>query len=49
VRTIDQRVQPWPFEAIYGAFWDRIIASEAKAAVTASVNRHITLLERNAV
>ncbi|MFZ0837367.1 MAG: MBL fold metallo-hydrolase [Xanthobacteraceae bacterium] len=49
VRTIDQRVKPWPFEAIYGAFWDRVIASDAKAAVTASVNRHITLLERNAV
>ena len=49
VRTIDQRVKPWPFEAIYGAFWDRVIASGAKPAVTASVSRHITLLERNAV
>jgi hypothetical protein len=42
-------VKPWPFDAIYGAFWDRVIPAGGKAAVQASVNRHITLLERNAV
>jgi hypothetical protein len=49
VRTIDARVKPWPFDAVYGAFWERVIPTGAKAAVEASVNRHITLLERNAV
>jgi glyoxylase-like metal-dependent hydrolase (beta-lactamase superfamily II) len=47
--AIDERVKPWPFDAIYGAFWDRVIPAGGKAAVQASVNRHITLLERNAV
>ena len=49
VRTIDARVRPWLFDAIYGAFWDRVIPTGGKAAMEASVNRHITLLERTAV
>jgi hypothetical protein len=49
VRAIDERVAPWPFDTIYGAFWDRVIPTGGKQAVATSVARHIALLERNAV
>ena len=49
VRAIDERVKPWSYDAIYGAFWDRVIPRSAKQAVATSVARHIALLERNAV
>jgi hypothetical protein len=33
-------VQPLPFDAIYGAWWGRIVATDAKAALTASAARY---------
>jgi hypothetical protein len=49
VRAIAERVAPWRYDAVYGAFWDRVIPTGAKQAVDVSVARHIALLERNAV
>jgi glyoxylase-like metal-dependent hydrolase (beta-lactamase superfamily II) len=33
-------VEPWPFDRIYGAWWDRVVADEAKAAVARSAARY---------
>ncbi len=33
-------VEPFVFDRIYGAWWDRIVASDAKAAVTRSAERY---------
>ncbi len=48
VRRIAAIVQPWAFDAVYGAFWDRVIPQGGKAAVARSVERHIAWLEREA-
>jgi hypothetical protein len=48
VRAIAAIVEPWPFDAIYGAFWDRVIATDAKRAFAASVARHLHWVEREA-
>jgi hypothetical protein len=44
VRRIAAAVEPYPFDRIYGAWWDRIIANDAKAAVTRSADRYIAAL-----
>jgi len=41
VRRIDDILQPWPFDPIYGAWWDRVIASGGKQAMAYSVRRYI--------
>jgi hypothetical protein len=41
VRHISDVLQAWRFDAIYGGWWDRIIASGGKAAVSHSVNRYL--------
>jgi hypothetical protein len=48
VQSIAARVAPFAFEAIYGAFWDRVIATGAKRALEVSVNRHVAWLDRDA-
>jgi hypothetical protein len=48
VRRIAAIVEPWSYDSIYGAFWDRVIPCGGKAAVAASVARHIAWLERDA-
>ena len=48
VRAIRDRVAPCEFDAVYGAFWDAVIPRNGKAQVEASVERHITWLERQA-
>jgi glyoxylase-like metal-dependent hydrolase (beta-lactamase superfamily II) len=49
VQAVATRVQPWPYDVIYGAFWDRVIAADAKRITEASVARHLDILEREAV
>lgn len=46
VRAIAAIVEPWPFDAIYGAFWNRVIPCCAKPALAASVARHLHWVER---
>jgi hypothetical protein len=45
VRRIVAAVEPFPFERIYGAWWDRIVADDAKAAVRRSAERYIAAIE----
>jgi glyoxylase-like metal-dependent hydrolase (beta-lactamase superfamily II) len=41
VRRIMTAVEPYPFARIYGAFWDRVIADDAKAVVHRSAQRYL--------
>lgn len=44
VRRIAAAVEPLAFDRIYGAWWGRNIASAAKAAFAASVERYIAAI-----
>jgi hypothetical protein len=48
VRQIGRIMAPWAFDAMYGVFWDRLIATGAKAAFEASVARHLHWLDQPA-
>jgi glyoxylase-like metal-dependent hydrolase (beta-lactamase superfamily II) len=48
VQAISERLRPWSYEVIYGAFWDRVIAADARRVTDASVARHIEILRRGA-
>ena len=48
VRTIAERVMPFEYDAIYGAFWNAVIPENAEHAMEVSVARHIEWLEREA-
>jgi hypothetical protein len=37
-------VAPYPYERVYGAWWDRIITSDGKQAVARSVERALRWL-----
>jgi hypothetical protein len=41
VQHIADVLQPWPFDPIYGAWWDRVIATGGKQAMAYSVRRYI--------
>jgi hypothetical protein len=41
VRRIAARAAPFAFERIYGAFWDRVVTSDAKGALARSVERYV--------
>ena len=40
VERIGTALEPWPFERIYGAWWDRVVPADAKGAVRRSVARY---------
>jgi hypothetical protein len=44
VERIVAAVEPFEYDRIYGAWWDRHIESEAKAAVARSLQRYLTAL-----
>jgi hypothetical protein len=44
VRRIADIVEPLAFDRIYGAWWDRNIATDAKAAFNASVRRYLAAI-----
>jgi hypothetical protein len=44
VERIGAALEPWPFDRIYGAWWDRIVPADAKAAVRRSVARYTAAL-----
>jgi hypothetical protein len=46
VQHIADTLEPWPFDPIYGAWWDRIIASGGKRAMAYSVRRYIDAITR---
>ena len=45
VRRIAEAVSPYPFDRIYGAWWDRVVPQDGKAAVARSAERYIAALE----
>jgi hypothetical protein len=49
VRDIANRLAGLPIEAIYGAFWDRVIPARGRAALDASVARHLAWLARGVI
>jgi hypothetical protein len=49
VQHIADVLEPWPFDPIYGAWWDRIIATGGKAAMAYSVRRYIDAITRSPV
>jgi len=40
VQRVVAAIEPWPFDRIYGAWWDRVVADDAKAAVARSAARY---------
>ena len=45
VRRIVAAVEPYQFDRIYGAWWERVVQTEAKTAVRRSAARYIAALE----
>jgi hypothetical protein len=45
VRRIVAAVEPFPYDRIHGAWWGRIVASDAKAAVARSAERYIAAID----
>jgi hypothetical protein len=45
VRRVVAAVEPFAFDRIYGAWWDKVVAHDAKAAVERSARRYIAALE----
>ena len=48
VRSIADCLEPYPFERVYGAFWDQNIRQDGKAAVRRSVERYLRALNSTA-
>jgi hypothetical protein len=48
VREMEQKMEPFDYETVYGAFWDAEILRDGKAAVTASFRRYLSMLEKGA-
>lgn len=44
VERIAAALEPWQFERIYGAWWDRVVPSAAKEAVRHGVDRYLRAL-----
>ena len=47
IRRIVAAVEPFAFDRIYGAWWDKVVATDAKAAVKRSADRYIRALEKD--
>jgi hypothetical protein len=43
---IAEALEPWPFDPIYGAWWERVIVSGGKEAMAYSVRRYIERISR---
>jgi hypothetical protein len=46
VQHIAEVLDKWPFEPIYGAWWDRVIPTCGKAALALSVQRYLSAVSR---
>ena len=49
IRRIVAAVEPFAFERIYGAWWDTLVAADAKAAVQRSAERYIRAVSDDAL
>lgn len=45
VQRISRSLRPYAFDRIYGAFWDRFVARDARAALERSAERYVAALE----
>ena len=48
VSAIADRMKPWRYDRIYGAFWDRVIPADGERVMAESVARHVEILDREA-
>ena len=48
VRTMQARLAPFAYDAVYGAFWDAEIVTDAQARVAESFRRYLALLDGGA-
>ncbi len=46
VQRIADILRPWPYDPVYGAWWDRVIVTGGKQAVEFSVRRYIAAVSR---
>jgi len=46
VRRIGAVLEGWDYEAVYGAFWGKVIPEGGKKAVADSITRHVSALEK---
>jgi glyoxylase-like metal-dependent hydrolase (beta-lactamase superfamily II) len=44
IRHIAQMLEPFPFDRIYGAWWNRVVESDGKACVERSVARYLAAI-----
>jgi glyoxylase-like metal-dependent hydrolase (beta-lactamase superfamily II) len=45
VQRVVAALEPWPFDRIYGAWWDRVVADDARAAVARSAARYLAAIQ----
>jgi len=45
VRRIIAAVEPFPYDRIYGAWWERVVSTDAQAALVRSAARYIAAIE----
>jgi glyoxylase-like metal-dependent hydrolase (beta-lactamase superfamily II) len=45
VNRVVAAVEPFAFDRIYGAWWDRVVAADAKAAVARSAQRYVAAIQ----
>jgi hypothetical protein len=45
VQRIVASVQPYDYDRIYGAWWDRVVMEDGRAAVTRSAARYIQAIQ----
>jgi hypothetical protein len=48
VRRIVASVDPYPFDRIYGGWWDRVVDRDGKAAIQRSADRYIRWITEGA-
>jgi hypothetical protein len=44
VQAMAAKLEPWPFEPVYGAWWERVIPAGGKLAVAESAARYVAAL-----
>jgi hypothetical protein len=44
VRAVAEAVKPFAYDRIYGAWWERVIESNAQATVAESVARYLSAI-----
>jgi glyoxylase-like metal-dependent hydrolase (beta-lactamase superfamily II) len=48
VRNIAHALEPWPFDTIYGGWWERVVPTAAKMVLSASVAQYVAAVTGDA-